>query len=162
MIYGSAARAGDPPNIDISEHRTESAAPRRDIEPPDCPVRTARNWLFAVSAASGAAAAAIVVATDPGWWSERVFLVLCACCCSALSTAGMLYLFQGKAMGWVEMVRALRRGCLAGAACTSLLMLQFAAALTITNVAFVWLILAIVEMIFLAGHHQQHEFHEQG
>ena len=156
------SKRGGPLNIAISEHRTEPAAPRQDIERSDCLARTVRHWLFAVSAASGVALAAIVVATDPGWWSERVFLVLCACCCSALSTAGMLYLFQGKAMGWVEMVRALRRGCLAGAACTSLLMLQFAAALTITNVAFVWLILAIVEMIFLAGHHQQHEFHEQG
>jgi len=106
--------------------------------------------------------AAIVVATDPGLWSERVFLMLCACCCSALSTACMLYLFASEATGWLDIARALRRGCLAGLGCTSLVDLQFAAALTITNVAFVWLILAIVEMIFLAGYPHSRELGEQG
>ena len=103
-----------------------------------------------VCGATGLAMMMLVLRTDPTPWNERVFVALLACSCSALIMAGSLHLACALD-GWLGIVRVIRRSCLAGIACTGVAVLQLMAGLTVANLAFVCLLLLIVEMFFVAG-----------
>jgi hypothetical protein len=104
--------------------------------------------VIALLAAAGAAV--LVLTTEPGPREERIFVALVL-----ISSAGLGSIFA-RAFGahtdrpLADSLRALRRGVLLGLAFAGAIVLQLNAALSPTNVAFLLLVLLIVEMVFLA------------
>lgn len=137
--------------------RIPSAAPPDDFEE-DSPEREApgrrgigpRFFAFVVAVVALAGAALLVLTTDPDPRQERIFIALVL-----LSAAGLGSIFAtafgirtGRPLA--DALRALRRGVLFGLACAGVVVLQLNVALSPTNLAFLLLVLLIVEMIFLA------------
>lgn len=116
------------------------------------PTRSFGTGIFAcgLGLVAAAGAAALVLTTDPDPRQERIFVALVL-----LSAAGfgsvLFRVFDGRTdRPLADSLRALRRGLLLGLACAGAIVLQLNAALSTTNVAFLLLVLLIVEMIFLA------------
>ena len=115
-------------------------------------VPSPRNWTLLGALVCALGLAVLVLSTDPVLWSERIFIFLLACCSSALCCTFTLHLSSSRRPPWRTLGRAIRRGCLAGLGCTAAVVLHLLSGLTITNLAFAWLLLLIVELFFLSGY----------
>src|SRR5581483_724929 len=98
----------------------------------------------------GLALTGLVLLRDPGPEEQRLFVVLAMICGMALSTAGQLALLGAVEAPIGTVLRAFRRAVLIGLACAGAIVLQLNSAFTLPNLAFMLLVLLIVEMIFLA------------
>ncbi|GEM_PF-3232593 len=117
---------------------------------PHAVVTWARLFSGGLAAASGLALTGLVLLRDPGPEEQRLFVVLAMICGMALSTAGQLALLGAVEAPIGTVLRAFRRAVLIGLACAGAIVLQLNSAFTLPNLAFMLLVLLIVEMIFLA------------
>jgi hypothetical protein len=108
----------------------------------------------AVALLAAAVAAFLVVSTDPNPRTERLFVAMVLLATAALGSITARAAGGHSERPRVGSLRAFRRGLLFGLACAGAVVLQLNAALSLTNLAFLLLVLLIAEMIFLA--HRQH------
>ena len=87
------------------------------------------------------------MATPTGRMTSLALVLLAA---AGLGSIFALALGAHTGSALADSLRALRRGVLFGLACAGTVVLQLNAALSPTNLAFLLLVLLIVEMIFLA------------
>lgn len=99
---------------------------------------------------AGITLAITVLTSDPTPDKERLFVLLSLMLATALTAAALLITGRRAGSGLASAMRAFRRGALVGLACAGTIVLQLNASLTPANMAFLFLVLLIVEMIFLA------------
>lgn len=105
---------------------------------------------LAMAVVSGVALAVTVLGSDPTPDKERLFTIMALLLVTSLSAAAILVAGGRGDSPLADVLRAFRRGALVGLACAGSILLQLNAAFTPANLAFLFLVLLIVEMIFLA------------
>ncbi|MDE3077673.1 MAG: hypothetical protein KGJ86_19820 [Chloroflexota bacterium] len=105
---------------------------------------------FGVLVAAALGIAVLVLTTDPTPRQEQLFTILVFVGVAALGTILALVLSSRGQSPGVDAARGVRRGILIGLASAGAVFLQLNDAFRITNVAFIALVLLIVEMVFLA------------
>jgi len=100
-------------------------------------------FALALSTVAAVGLSILVAATDPGPREEQLFILLLLVLVAGVASAGLLLFGLGS-------LRAFRRGLLLGLAVCGAAVLQMNASLSAPNLAFVLLVLLIVELIFLA------------
>ncbi|MHB8619155.1 MAG: hypothetical protein ACYDAG_06230 [Chloroflexota bacterium] len=105
---------------------------------------------LALSGAGWLGIVILVLSTDPGVPERRLFTVFTVLATGGLGTIAALSVHDARPSRLLRGLRGIRRGMLFGLACAGAVVLQFNAALKPTNVAFLLVVLLIVEMIFLA------------
>jgi hypothetical protein len=113
-------------------------------------VFTAQVVAIAASLAAWLALALLVLTTDPDASVERLFALCIFVGAGGFGTAFILALTHLSGPPVLHVLRGFRRGILFGLACAGAAVLQMNSSLTAPNMAFLLLVLLIVEMIFLA------------
>ena len=103
-----------------------------------------------ISAMALLALVILVATTDPGVREQELAVGLLLVVATGLSASTLLIFGRKTASPVADTLRALRRGLLFGLACGGAAVLQLNGALNAGSLAFLLVLLAIVEMIFLA------------
>ncbi|HUZ77298.1 MAG TPA: hypothetical protein VMV93_06910 [Chloroflexota bacterium] len=103
-----------------------------------------------LSAAGALAMTILIVTTDPNPERERLFALLSFVVAGGVTTALALVLSSRAKSPAADLGRAVRRGVLGGLAAAGAVFLQFNAALKPANLAFILLVLGVVELLFLS------------
>lgn len=107
-------------------------------------------FAFVIAVIASAGAALLVLTADPDPRQERIFVALVLLAGAGVGSIFATAFSVRTDRPLTDSLRALRRGILFGLACAGVVVLQLNAAVTPTNLAFLLLVLLIVEMIFLA------------
>ena len=130
----------------ITDPEAEWRTPRRRVSKIALPVLLA----LILALAAGAALAVLVLRTDPDQSTEQLFVCLLVATVTGVGAAGNLLFGARHASPLADTLRAFRRGALAGLALAGAAVLQLIGAFSPANLAFLLLVLLIIEMIFLA------------
>jgi len=103
-----------------------------------------------VATVASATLTVLVLTRDPDVPGERAFVGLALAAAAGLASAIVLAFGRRTGSPIFDMLRGFRRGALFGLACAGVVVLQLNAAFNPANLAFLLLVLLIVEMIFLA------------
>jgi len=114
------------------------------------PIRGPVGAALVIGLLAAACLATLVLTTDPSPENEQRFVGLVLMLGACLGSAFALTFGRRTDHSLADTFRALRRGALLGLACAGAAVLQLNAAFTPPNLAFLLLVLLIVEMIFLA------------
>jgi drug/metabolite transporter (DMT)-like permease len=128
----------------VLDESTTRAAPSRSA------LAAALFFTLVLAIVAAAALTVLLLTRDPAAEEEQLFAGLTLCLGSALAMAGVLAFGRRTGSAVFDVLRAFRRGLLVGLACAGSAALQFNGAFSPANLAFLLLVLLIVEMIFLA------------